>query len=223
MRIAGATGRASAQGAGTEAGFRVGELTVGGTITLVVFVGIFAGIIGALLYVIFRPWLSWARRFRGLAFGVVLFAIGSASSDVMNPDNVDFLILGNDLINVVTIGALFLAFGIVMEELHRVIDRRVAPSSDRIHSGFALFAAAGAMLGFLLLITSMFGDNCDCGPPIVAAWFTVLTGVGTVLWWVSSRRGSARLPAQVLGYAGLIGTTAFGLVRAISDAAEIIG
>jgi hypothetical protein len=30
-------------------------------------------------------------------------------------------------------------------------------------------------------------------------------------------------PAQVLGYAGVIGTTAFGLVRAMSDAAEIIG
>ncbi|MEX0826183.1 MAG: hypothetical protein WD184_05475 [Acidimicrobiia bacterium] len=223
MRIAGATGRPAARGAGTEAGFRVGELTVGGTMALVVFVGIFAGIIGALLYAIFRPWLSWAGRFRGLVFGVVLFAFGSASSDVMNPDNVDFLILGNDLINVVMIVALFLAFGVVIEEIHRALDRRVAPSGDRMRIGLVLFAATGALLSIPLTITTMFGDGCDCGPPIVAAWFTILAGVGTVLWWVSSRRGAARLPAQVLGYAGLIGTTAFGLVRAISDAAEIIG
>lgn len=223
MRIAGATGRAAAQGAETEAGFRVGELTLGGTIALVVFVGIFTGIIGAALYAVFRPWLWWAGRLRGLVFGVVLFAIGSASSDVMNPDNVDFLILGNDVINVVMIVALFLAFGVVIEEFHRALDRRVSPAGDQISAGFAAFAAVGALLSIPLTIGTMFGSGCDCTPPLIAAWFTIVAGVGTVLWWVSGRRRAIRLPAQLLGYAGLVGATAFGLVRAISDAAEILG
>ena len=76
MRIAGATAPESAQGARTEAGFRVGEVTAAGTIELVVFVGIFVGIVGAVLFGVFRPWLSWAGRYRGAAFGVVLFALG---------------------------------------------------------------------------------------------------------------------------------------------------
>src|SRR5688572_6226234 len=90
MRIAGAVAPEAMQGATTEAGARIGEITLGGTIALVVFVGIPAGILGAAFAVIYRPWLAWTGRWRGVALGVVLFALASAASDVMNPDNVDF-------------------------------------------------------------------------------------------------------------------------------------
>jgi hypothetical protein len=223
MRISGATGRASAQGATTEAGFTVGEITLDGSMGLVLFVGIFMGILAALLYAVFRPWLAWAGRLRGVVFGAVLFAIGSASSDVMNPDNIDFFILGNGLVNVLVIGGLFLAFGIVMEEAHRWLERKVPGESGRIRVGSAMLAVVGTLAAVPLTISIMFGNSCDCDPPIIAAWFVVLTGIGTVLWWVSARRPRLRLPAAVIGYAGLIGATGFGLVRAISDAAEIIG
>jgi hypothetical protein len=130
MRIAGAAAGERARGATTEAGFTVGEITVGGTVELVVFVGIFAGIVGASLYVLFRPWLAWAGPWRGTAFGVVLFALGSATSDVLNPDNVDFAILGNEFLVVATAFALFIGFGALIDaafrwpgRLHRV--RRV--------------------------------------------------------------------------------------------------
>ena len=223
MRIAGATGRDSAQGATTEAGFRVGEITVDGSLQLLFFVGIFVGILGALLYAVFRPWLAWAGRLRGLVFGAVLFAVGSASSDVMNPDNIDFFILGNGLLNVLVIGGLFLGFGVVIEEIHRLLDRKPPNETGRVGVGSALLAVVGTLAAVPLTISIMFGNSCDCDPPIVAAWFAVLTGIGTVLWWVSARRPRLRLPATVTGYVGLIGATAFGLVRAISDAAEIIG
>lgn len=223
MRIAGATGRPSAQGAGTEAGFTVGEITLDGSLSLVIFVGIFAGILAALLYAVFRPWLAWAGRLRGVVFGAVLFGIASASSDVMNPDNVDFLILGNRLLNVLMIGGLFLVFGVVMEEVYRLLDRKLPGASERIGFGSAMLAVVGTPVALLLAISIMFGNSCDCDPPIIAAWFVVLTGIGTVLWWVSARRLRLRLPATVIGYVGLIGAAGFGLVRAISDAAEIIG
>ena len=223
MRIAGATGRDAAQGATTEAGFTVGEITLDGSVGLLIFVGIFMGILGALLYAVFRPWLAWAGRFRGVVFGVVLFAIGSASSDAMNPDNFDFRILGNGLLDVLLIGVLFLGFGIVIEELHRVLDRRMPGRDGKIRIGFAILAVVGSLMAVPLAITIMFGNSCDCDPPIIAAWFAVLTGVGTVLWWASARRDRLRLPATIVGYIGLIGATALGLVRAISDAAEIIG
>ena len=221
MRIAGATGRASAQGATTEAGFTVGEVTLTGTIELIVFVGIFVGIAGAVLYAIYRPWLAWAGRARGVAFGLLLFAVGSASSDVMNPDNFDFVILGRPLLDVLVIVGLFMSFGVVIEEAHRLLDRRMATVARDIHPGHALLAAAGVLLGIPLLIAFMFADGCECDPPVLVGWFTVVAGVGTLLWW--SRLDRLRPWARVAGYVGLLGAAGFGLARALSDAAAIVG
>jgi hypothetical protein len=223
MRIAGATGSEFARGRITEAGFRVGEITLGGTIALVVFVGIFVGIIGAVVYTAFRPWLAWAGRWRGVIFGVGLFAVGSATSDVMNPDNVDFFILGNDVANVATIVALFLLFGVVLEEVHRRLDRRI-PDDGSATAVWAIVTGFGLVLGLPLVITTMFTSaGCGCDPPILASSSVVVAGVGTVLWWGSGRRPATRGLAQVLGFAGMLGALGFGLVRAISDAVEILG
>lgn len=223
MRIAGASGRDLAQGLRTEAGFNVGEVTVGGTIALVVFVGVLFGIVGAALYVVVRPWLAWAGRWRGLAFGMVLFAIGSASSDVMNPDNRDFFLLDRDVLNVVMIVLLFLSFGVTMEAIHRRLDARM-PTGDTATAAYSGIGAFGLLLATPLLVVTMFTeDGCSCGPSPWIAWFTVVSAIGTVLWWFGGRNGRWSLPGRVLGYVGLAGATAFGLVRAISDAAEIIG
>jgi hypothetical protein len=221
MRIAGAAG--GSQGFRTEAGFRIGEVSVIGSIFFVIFIGIFMGIVGSILYVVFRPWLEWAGPWRGLAFGVVLFAIGSASSDAMNPDNRDFFLLDRDVLNVGLIVALFLVFGVTMEMLHRRMDERVGQDGGEsaIYVGMGVL---GAAIGLPILASTMFTDGgCHCGPPIWAGVFTVVAGLGTLAWWMSGRDQRWRRPAHLLGWTGLIGATAFGLVRAISDAAEIIG
>lgn len=224
MRIAGATGRSAAQGATSEAGFTVGEFSIGGTLGLIVFVGVFFGIIGAALYVVFRPWLTWTGRLRGVVFGVVLFALGSASSDVMNPDNPDFIILGNGLIDVVMIFLLFLAFGIVIEEIHRALDRRIPGGQGFRRVVFMVMSLLGLLVAVPLMTITMFGSSvCHCDPPVAAGWFTVLAALGTALWLVAYRYRNAVLPARFAGFLGLIGATSLGLVRAISDVVEILG
>ncbi len=220
MRIAGATARAAAQGTTTEAGFTVGEVTIGGTIELVVFVGLVFGIVGAVLYAVFSPWLAWAGRLRGVVFGVVLFAIGSATSDVMNPDNFDFAVLARPLLDVVVIAGLFVVFGIVIEEAYRFFDRRlVSPEGSAPIGGHLVFAAFGAVVGVPLTLGLMFGDPCECDPPFLVAVSTMIVAAGTALWW----SGRARIVARITGYLGVLGAVGFGLVRAIGDAAEIIG
>lgn len=53
-----------------------------------------------------------------------------------------------------------------------------------------------------------------------------IAAVGTITWWVS--RLATRSPrwlnnaAAVIGYVGTVGVLVFGLIRALSDAAEII-
>jgi hypothetical protein len=230
MRLAGAAASDAAQGRGTEAGFRVGEVTTGGTLELVIFIGIFTGIVGAILFVVFAPWLSWARRWRGIVFGVVLFGAGSARSDIMNPDNIDFRILKNPVLLVTAIFILFLVFGLVMDSSFRFLDRRL-PSTDgrsRISgSPYVVFALVG-LLVFLAISPLFFvEDVCDCEPPLISSWSIVLAGLGTVLWWATAlfswMPSGSRRAAAILGYVGLAGVLMFGVFRAVSDAFEIIG
>jgi hypothetical protein len=230
MRIAGAVARDSAQGATTEAGFTVGEVTFGGTVALILFIGVFVGIVGAVLYLVFRPWLTWARQWRGAAFGVVLFAVGSATSDVMNPDNADFFILGNSLFLVVLIVVLFLVFGVVVDLLFGFLDARL-PGRDEGWSAigvvYAMVSAVGILAAAGLPFAIFVGDSaCSCGPPVIASWSVAIAGVGTLVWWVIALfPGSPpwlRTGATVAGYIGALGVLVFGLLRAVSDALDII-
>ena len=232
MRIAGATASDSAQGRTTEAGFQVGEITVGGTLGLVIFIGITAGLIGAVLYVVFRPWLHWTGRWRDVAFGVVLFAVGSATSSVLDPDNIDFVILGNSLFLVLMVLALFLAFGMLIDWAYAILDRRlpIGDKSQRVtrflYGALALFGlliATGPVFSGMLMNSSNF---CDCDQPILVSVFVSVTTVGTLLWWasgLSSRASRLEIAGRILGFIGLAGATSFGLIRAISDAVDVIG
>jgi hypothetical protein len=230
MRLAGAAASGAAQGRGTEAGFTVGEVTLGGSLALVIFIGIFTGIAGAILFVVFAPWLSWARHWRGFLFGVVLFGAASATSDIMNPDNIDFRILKNPVLLVSAIFVLFLVFGLVMDSSFRFLDRRLPRTEGRggiIAAPYVTLALVG-LLVFVVFMPLFFTEGaCDCEPPVFASSSIVLAGLGTVLWWAtalfSSIPTASRRVAAVLGYAGLAGVLAFGLFRAFSDAIEIIG
>lgn len=229
MRIAAATAVDSAQGALTEAEAHVGAITFAGTMAIVVFVGIGAGIAGAVFYAIFRPWLGWAGRYRGLAFGVVLFAVGSATSDVLNPDNFDFALLDNRVISVSLIVILFLGFGLVMDRVFGIFDRRL-PLGDEQHRKarvvYGAITGIGVALTALMMPALLFArSSCACDPPIVASTFVVITAAGTFVLWASligARSDRSGSIARALGMSGLLGTCLFGLWRAGSDAIAIL-
>jgi hypothetical protein len=92
---------------------------------------------------------------------------------------------------------------------------------------FIAIALVGLMLGVALLPVFFTREACDCEPPLGASWSMVVMAAGTVLWWASALiSGSAdrlRTGSGVLGYIGLAGMAVFGLIRAVSDAVEIIG
>jgi hypothetical protein len=224
MRIAGAAAADSAQGRTTEAGFTVGEVTLGGSLGLIVFVGIFVGIVGAVLYLIFRPWLAWTGRWRGVAYGLLLFAVGSAMSDVMNPDNIDFFILGNEMLVVAMIVALFVGFGVFMEWMFGIMDRRLPAVEGTARWAYAFLAVLGAGAGGLTTPFLLFNRQaCDCDPPLVAATFVIVAAVGTALsWWNIVHPSRLWTVAVAFGLTGVTGAAVFGLIRALSDALEII-
>ena len=225
MRVAAATAVPTAQGRSTEAGFRVGEITAEGSIGLIIFIGLFTGIVGAVLLVIFEPWMSWAGRWRGLAFGVVLFAAGSATSDIQNPDNIDFRILDNPFVTVPLIVGLFLVFGVVVTRLADFFAGRHPPVTTSTRKITYILTAGLGVLGGLSFLPALFTENlCGCEPPLLAASFVLVTMLGTLLWWLSTIRDKPNLirTATAIGMVGLIGTTVFGLIRAVSDSVAII-
>jgi hypothetical protein len=229
MRIAAAAAADAAQGASTEADAIVGAITFDGTMGIVIFVGVGAGIAGAVFYATFRPWLSWTGRFRGLAFGVVLLAVGSATSDALNPDNFDFTLLENRALVVSMIVLLFLGFGLVMEGLFRILDRRL-PATDghhrKAHVVYGVITGLGVAVMSLTIPALLFARaNCDCDPPIIASSFVVMAAVGTLVSWASdigARSDRSFAIARILGMSGLAGACLFGLWRAGSDAISIL-
>ena len=121
MRVLAATSGDAAQGLLTEADERVGRITYNGTMGLVVFVGLFGGIFGGLVYVALRRWLPRRTWLAGLVLGVIL--LGLARLDPLNPDNKDFDILRPTWLAVLLLVALFPAFGMTAASLIERIDR----------------------------------------------------------------------------------------------------
>ena len=116
MRIAGGVSPPEAQGRLTEAEETVGEITVGGTLAVVVFVGLVGGIVAVGLYLLARPWLPATARGAGVLIG--LFVMGLLGpGDPLNPDNIDFDLLSYDLLTVLLIIGGSLLFGTAFASL----------------------------------------------------------------------------------------------------------
>jgi hypothetical protein len=218
----------SGTGVRTEQGFRVGEVTLSGTIELIVFVGIFTGLFGAVYYAVARPWLLRFGRWHGAAFGVLLFLIGSATSDVFNTDNPDFVILDMIPVTATAFIALFVLFGVVISTLFGWLDRRLpAAEGSKPMLGVyliptifpGLFILPGAMV---MLVTD---EGCGCDPPIVAGVaFVVLAVITIALWFLGRRATEHRIVRGLVavGWVSLAVAAIAGAWRAISDLAAII-
>lgn len=91
MRLIGATS-GEAQGRITEAGEVVGRITNEGTQGFIIFIGLFGGIVAAIVFLALRRWLPATAGPAGLVLGVVLLGTIGVT-DPLSPGNVDFRIL----------------------------------------------------------------------------------------------------------------------------------
>ncbi len=123
MRIMAATSSDRAQGLTTEAEETVGEITLGGTIGFLVFVGVASGLIGGLTYLALRRWLPGrSARVTGLVLGLLALAIAPAT-DAINRENSDFRVLDPDPLALVLILAIFLLGGMTVASVVERADR----------------------------------------------------------------------------------------------------
>jgi hypothetical protein len=123
MRLLAATSPA-AEFSLTEAGETVGEITAGGTAGFIVFVGLPAGFISAVLYALVRPVLPEGRA-GGVILGLLLLLLAGTTIDPLRPDNPDFLIVGPDWLSVLAFMSLAVFNGLVVAAVGERLDRRV--------------------------------------------------------------------------------------------------
>ena len=159
MRISGILTEPAFRGVLTENDNVIGEITVGGTASLILLAGIF-GVAGGLLYVAMRPWVADAGRWRGLAFGVVLLAM--LGSLIIKADNPDFHQFGPPAVNVAMFASLAVLFGLLLPPFERILRALPPPSlSSRLiplpipatWSVFGLGSLAAHGIGMILTAT----------------------------------------------------------------------
>jgi len=112
MRVLAVTSPEEFQGAITEGNAVIGEITVGGTLGFIVFVGPATGLLTGLLLAVLGPLLPRGRA-GGLALGTVLLVLAGSRIEPLRSDNFDFNLAGPDWLSVGSFVALALFQGMV--------------------------------------------------------------------------------------------------------------
>ena len=202
MRVTGFVAGPSVAGVTTTNGNRVGEITLGGTIG-VLLVGVALGVLGGLVYAVVEPWLRRLGPWQGLGFGV--FLLVAAGIAVLDPVNSDFSRFGSAPLNVVMFAVLFLLFGILIA---LVLDRLPAIAAQSATRAWFVVGLGWLALLFvaalLLLSASGLGSSPDALPTIIIVGSL---SVAALAYW-------RRLAA--LGYAALGVLLLTGAVRLVS-------
>ena len=171
MRIS-ALAAPEVRGMVTENGNVVGEITLAGTIALMVFAGLSSTIFGTGAFVVVRPWLPRGTVARGLVFGGFLLALTGAV--VVDQGNADFVILGDRVLNVTMFSGLFFAFGVVASSAIAFLERQVPPAASLSPRMWALTAVC-ALPVVPGVIGVAFAFASRLGVPLVGAWLAMLS------------------------------------------------
>jgi hypothetical protein len=213
MRLA-ALAVPDAAGQLTANGNRIGDITAAGTVGLVVFVGLFAGIMIAVVWVTVAPWIPGTGVRRALVAMPVAIALGS--SNLIDGHNPDFFVLDHDPFVVITLIVTIGLAGLGVALVDGWLDRRLPRPASRspATATYASLTAVGLIAG-LPLVLSLF-----LAPGTVAQGLAlVVVGAATLAWWYQHARGADEPKRWTawLGRGALLVAVVAGSVRLAED------
>jgi hypothetical protein len=103
-------------GATTEVGAVIGDVTLGGTLGFVFFVGLLTGLFSGLVGALLLPLLPRGRA-GGLALGAALLVLAGSRVEPLRADNFDFVLVGPDWLSVLLFAAVALFQGMLVVAL----------------------------------------------------------------------------------------------------------
>lgn len=192
MRIA-ALLHPGAIGALTENGNRIGDITLGGTLGLMLFGLISCAMAGA-VWVVVSPWIPGHAGVRALLTAGIAIAIGTPV--LIIGGNPDFVILDHDPVVVALLVALTGAIGLAIALLDSWLDRRL-PHAITGEKGPAAFYAIVTLLGAVLVlpfVLLVFLTSDEYQLPLRAGVALLAIGLCTATWWGLRIRGCASAP-----------------------------
>jgi len=197
MRVLAVTSGDKVQGAFSDDAEEIGEITLMGSIIVIVVVGAIVGVLGGSLYALLRPLLPAVHR--ALASGVIAAGIGAAF--LVKPDGRDFAILHPLWLAV----ALFVAIPFLFGLLLPIVDERLRGFYER----------APMRLPHLLAFTPML--------ILVPAFFVLVPGLVIGIAYAVIRPGTAPAGLMRMGRYCLLAGTILILLFGVSRIADVEG
>jgi hypothetical protein len=196
MRIA-AILQPDAVNALTENGNRIGDMTVVGTLSLVLF-GLIACALAGVVWVVVSPWMPGRPVVRALLTAGVAIAIGTPVLIIGR--NPDFAILDHDPRVVLMLVVLVGLIGLSMALVDSWLDRRLPHALPGRKSPIVLYATVTLMgtvlvLPFVLLV---FLTADEYQAPLRAGFALLAVGLSTATWWGMRLRGRTNPPPSLM-------------------------
>jgi hypothetical protein len=200
----------------------VGEITLAGTLELVIFVGLFGGLLSGTLWVLMRDWLPADPRRRIALAGLIAAALGSSA--VVNADNIDFHELAAPAANIAMFVTMAGLTGVITAALDPVLTRRLP--AGLIAS--LVFGILAGLIGLMMaaFLAQVFFFNPEEGMSSYAGPFVVLVGIATLLSWKRYFTGEEKSagwgPLRVLAVVGIAGAATAGVIDLIVETSRIL-
>jgi hypothetical protein len=190
----------------TEAEQIVGRITIGGTLSFIIFTALFLGLPSGAAYLLLRRWLpgGWAG---GLAYGALLLVVAGTRVEPLRRANPDFDLVGPGWVSVAAFAALVVFHGVLVAALAGRLSRALpllAAQPRAVAAHVPLLVLLPLLpLTLLTVAAGAVAILVSRSPQAVAAWHT---------------RAVVVIGRVALGVAGLLALPGFA-----SAAADILG
>jgi hypothetical protein len=223
MRIA-ALLHPDAAGALTENGNRIGDITAGGTLGLVLFGVITCAVAGA-VWVVVSPWISGRTGIRALLAAGMAMATGSPLLVIGR--NPDFVILDHDPRVVVLLVVLVGLIGLGIALLDSWLERRL-PHAETGRRRWVAFYALVTVMGLVLVlpfVLLLLLTSDEYALPVRAGYALLVVGLCTASWWGLRLRGRVVVPPAlaIVARGALAGAVILGVLTTAPHIARALG